>query len=74
MNNIDKELDDMSLTGPVISDIFCMEDIPDDSWNIGMESKKYGARLAKSICIDKYCVNKISNRISIKNIKECFGN
>ena len=31
MNNIDKELDDLSLTGFVISAIFGMEGIPDDA-------------------------------------------
>ena len=56
MNNIDKELDDLSLTGFVISAIFGMEGIPDDAWNIGMESNKYRAGQAKRSGIDIYYI------------------
>ena len=49
MNNIDKELDDLSLTGFVISAIFGMEGIPDDAWNIGLESNKYGSDWPKVV-------------------------
>ena len=48
MNNIDKEPDDMSLTGSLISAIYGMEDIPADAWNIRLESNKYGDGLSKS--------------------------
>ena len=65
MNNIDKELDDMSLMGSITSAISGMGDISDDAWNIGMESNKYGVGLAKSSFIDTYCNNKIGNRRSI---------
>ena len=47
MNNIDKELDDTSLTGSVI---------------IGLGSNKHGAGLAKIICINTYFTQKKRNR------------
>ena len=52
MNNIDDELEDMSLTGSIISAISGMEDPPVDAWNIGMEYDKYGAGLAGIHWID----------------------
>ena len=36
INNIDKELYYMNLTGSVISAIYGMVDIPDDAWKIGL--------------------------------------
>ena len=70
INNIDEELDDLTLAGSVISAICSMEDIPADSWNIWMESNKYGAGLANINHIDTDCINRIQNNRSIKNIKE----
>ena len=46
MNNIDKELDDLILTGSVIIAISGMEDIPANTWNFGLEYNRYGAGLA----------------------------
>ena len=74
MNHNDKDLDDMSLTGYVISAIYGMKDIPDDGWNISLESNKYGAGLAKIICIDTYRINKIMNRRIIRDTKYVVGN
>ena len=51
MNNIDEELDYISLSGSVISVISDMEHISDDTWNIGLEYNKHGDRLGKSNCI-----------------------
>ena len=39
-----------------------------------MKYNKYGARLAKINFIDTYCIDKIGNRISLKNTKEVVGN
>ena len=36
INNIERELYDMRLTGSLISAIYRMLDIPDDAWNIGL--------------------------------------
>ena len=69
MKNIDGRLDYLSLTGCIINAISEMEHIPANTWNIGMESNKYGAGLDKINCIDTDCINKIRNRIIIKNIK-----
>ena len=74
INKINKEIDDLSLTGFVISTITSMEVIPVDSSNIGLGSDKHGAGLAKTSHINKYCVNVIRNRRSIKNIKEVVDN
>ena len=46
-----------------------MEDIPDNVWNIGLESNKHEDGLAKSNCIYTDFIDKIRNRTSIKNIK-----
>ena len=51
INNIYKELDDLILTGSVISAIYGMKDTPVNAWNIGLESNKYGSGLAKINCI-----------------------
>ena len=74
MNHIEEELYDLSLTVYVISTINFMEDIHDDAWNIGLEYNKYGSRLAKSSCIDTYCIFLNRTRRSIKNTKELVGN
>ena len=47
MKHIDEELDYMILTGSVISTIYRMDEIPDNDWDIGLESIKYGDGLAK---------------------------
>ena len=74
MNNIDEELEYMSLTGSIISTISGMEDPPVDVWNIDLEYDKYGSRLAKIHCIDIYFIIKIRNSRITKTFKEVVDN
>ena len=74
INNINNELEYMSLTGYIISEISSTEDPTVDAWNIGLEYNKYGTGMAKIHCIDSDCISEIRNSWSNKNIKEVIDN
>ena len=74
MNNIKKEIYDLSLTGSVISTIYGTEDIISDTWNIELGYNKYVSGLVNINCVDIYCINKIGNIRGIKNIKQVVVN